>query len=590
MGKIIWPTCLMALLLFCVSPVSGATNDVNIIWSTFQGNAAHNGYVPVSLDLNGFKHKWDKAFDSRLPLNPIVAADGRVFVTIDVLYNNVTALFVLDSENGSTLWSNDFGLVYTVNPPSYAAGKVFVQTVKEFDLGDWPSYLRAFDAADGTKVFENYFEAQWEGYFAPTVYADTVYFTGGAYGGLYASNASDGSGERFNDQLPQYDEWTPAADAQYVYAYVGGYLYALDPKDVGVIAFSIYDPGFVPDGSSMQLAPVIGNQKKVFVIQGGRLLSFDLEKGEIDQIGNANSYFTGQPSIANGMIYAIDNGNLSVWDESTGDFLWSLQGFAETLTGSMIVTDTHVFATTDMATYAIDLSSREAVFVHEAAGHIALGNDSLYIATKSGSLSAITLALVQDSAEPLSDNEPPVAVAGPDLIVRDEIRLDGSQSFDPDGAIISFEWEIRPRQNEETDLVLKTGAPVVEFLEGATPQAPELAPGFYDVTLTVTDEFGNTGKDTLLLAVAKKCELEPHSNAFLNVKRFRIKKFKRWNWTTASMLATIELPSGVENFDRQWIDSEIFIKLKFADRNDLVFSQKNKLKVKNHRRSLYIYK
>ena len=155
---------------------------------------------------------------------------------------------------------------------------------------------------------------------------------------------------------------------------------------------------------------------------------------------------------------------------------------------------------------------------------------------------------------------------------------------------MSYNWELKPRENEGTDLTLKTYAPTVEFLEGATPEVPDLAPGFYDVILTVTDDFGNSAKDTMLLAVAEKCDTAPHPNAFLDVKRFKIKKYKRWNRTTASMLATIELPPGMERSAGKWIDSEITIKLTFPDRDDLVLFQKNQLKVKNYKRRLYIYK
>ena len=37
--------------------------------------------------------------------------------------------------------------------------------------------------------------------------------------------------------LAQYDEWTPAVDANYAYAFVGGILSALDKKTGAVVYF-----------------------------------------------------------------------------------------------------------------------------------------------------------------------------------------------------------------------------------------------------------------------------------------------------------------------------------------------------------------
>jgi hypothetical protein len=236
------------------------------------------------------------------------------------------------------------------------------------------------------------------------------------------------------------------------------------------------------------------------------------------------------------------------------------------------------------------LESQKATFLHDTGGHLTLGNDSLYIASSDGTLSAITIAIASDSTDPPSDNELPVAIAGPDQVARDEINLDGSQSFDPDGAIVSYDWELRPRENGGVNATLKTYSQTAEFLEGATPEVPDMAPGFYDVILTVTDDFGNSAKDTLLLAVAEKCDTPPQPDALLDVKRFKIRKYKRWNWTTASLFATIELPPRLDDFHGKWINSEITIKLKFPNGKDLLLYDTNELKVKNYKRRLHIYK
>lgn len=84
----------------------------------------------------------------------------------------------------------------------------------------------------------------------------------------------------------------------------------------------------------------------------------------------------------------------------------------------------------------------------------------------------------------------PIAQAGPDQIVFDEISLDGNQSSDPDGQIISYEWVLSHRENSSYS----------RTANGVSPTISNLESGFYDVALTVTDNEGLSGTDTMLLA------------------------------------------------------------------------------------------
>ena len=98
-------------------------------------------------------------------------------------------------------------------------------------------------------------------------------------------------------------------------------------------------------------------------------------------------------------------------------------------------------------------------------------------------------------SDPLGDQSPS-SNAGPDQMVFDEITLDGSMSEDPDGEIVSYQWQIQHRENSTYD----------HTATGETPTVTNLEPGFYDVTLTVTDNDGLTDSDTMLLGAAGLCE------------------------------------------------------------------------------------
>lgn len=88
----------------------------------------------------------------------------------------------------------------------------------------------------------------------------------------------------------------------------------------------------------------------------------------------------------------------------------------------------------------------------------------------------------------------PVANAGPDTIVYNQVSFDGSQSYDPDGSILIYNWDLKYRDDSTYNIIAN----------GANPIISNLQSGFYDVTLTVTDDDGLTGTDSMVLAVAKK--------------------------------------------------------------------------------------
>jgi outer membrane protein assembly factor BamB len=400
-------------------------------WSTYQGNAAHTGYVPVFLDTANFKEAWVWPDDGTelVPLNPVAAGDGKVFVTT-AWESGANVLIALDSAGPVELWRYDFGEIDSVNPPAYANGTVYIQS----GVGD-DSNLWAFDAEAkpvDKEPISSYLNQSFL-FYAPTVYEEQVdnevkvgVYMGGSYldkgesymrwyGGVYGfSFGGVDEKELWHKPLPPYEQWTPAVNKDYVITYTGPYDYfiAFDSLNVfnrktGEFEFSIPDPNFVWkefDQFSMDLAPVLGSLNNIIVINGGRLISFDLAKQKIGweipkKEGDLGS-FSGQPSLANGIIYAVSEGYLYALDESDGSpiegwLTWQppLEGesIVESIVTPMIVTDNLIFVSTASKTYAVDLESQTAVWSYDAGGHLALSDDGiLYIATTEGELHAIS--------------------------------------------------------------------------------------------------------------------------------------------------------------------------------------------------------
>lgn len=85
-------------------------------------------------------------------------------------------------------------------------------------------------------------------------------------------------------------------------------------------------------------------------------------------------------------------------------------------------------------------------------------------------------------------NNPPAADAGADQngYLGTQFSFDGSESSDPDGTIVSYDWDFGDG---------------TQHASGATPSHTYANHGQYTVTLKVTDDDGATGTDTLKVTV-----------------------------------------------------------------------------------------
>jgi hypothetical protein len=89
-------------------------------------------------------------------------------------------------------------------------------------------------------------------------------------------------------------------------------------------------------------------------------------------------------------------------------------------------------------------------------------------------------------------NQSPIANAGTNQVAYNSVILDGTLSSDSDGAVSSYHWMLRHRDNSSYDRIFS----------GATLTVSDLAAGFYDVSLTVTDNYGLLSNSAnILLAV-----------------------------------------------------------------------------------------
>src|SRR5690242_11308763 len=119
-----WLKLWLALAFAGTAGWTGSAADVS--WPMFQGNAAHTGYVPVTVSPTNFVLLWQKTIDAGISLNPVTEGEGKVFVT-EYGYFSKVGLYVLNETNGNVLWSVDYSGVFSLNPPSYGYGNVYVE-------------------------------------------------------------------------------------------------------------------------------------------------------------------------------------------------------------------------------------------------------------------------------------------------------------------------------------------------------------------------------------------------------------------------------------------------------------------------------
>ena len=353
-------------------------------WTTYQGNARHTGYNPVMADTRVFGELWTKTV-STAALNPVTAGDGKVFVTTNS-YFGIQQARALDARTGSELWMRDFGNISAVNPPAFANGAVYLQTGGHAD-----SFLWALDATTGSVRFQSAFGNQWSRYFAPTIVGATVYMAGGYYGGMYAFSATEGVQRSFTS-LNQYDQFTPAVNGGFVYAYTGLYTPKLTVADAttGLVAYEIADPGFVWDGWSMNSAPTLGGASNLLATNGGRLISFNLQARTIGY--QLSPGFRGQPTVANGVVYVANGAQVQARAEGDGSLQWAWAPPEGQPAGPMIATKNLLLVSTAANTYAVDLTTHAQVWSYPAGGHLTLSAQGiLFIAQSTGKLTAVSM-------------------------------------------------------------------------------------------------------------------------------------------------------------------------------------------------------
>jgi len=379
-------------------PALAAWNGV-ADWNMFQGNAAHTGFVPATLDPNFFSTRWTGGPTlNNTPNNyngayawTLTTDGGQLYLAFG------TTLYALKELDASQVWSYHSTLQYaSVNSPAASNGIVYMASGQQSS-----TYLFGFNETDGSIVFQSPMSSQWEHYFAPTIGPVGVYTNAGTYGGLYGFDYS--GNQLFFDNMSQTSQWTPAVDGAHVYSWTGNLTLA-DPL-TGAVQATIQDPTFqnyeyIIDGSA-----VLGSSGSVFAanyanayINGGglgnTLTNFNVNTQSVTwQLTGDYGY---NPAYDSGVLYAPNNlpFRLEARSETDGALLWSWtppQAGDNTFDSEALLTSNMIFVSTNLATYGIDRITHQLVFSYPFAGRLALSKNGILYIQGTGPIVAINV-------------------------------------------------------------------------------------------------------------------------------------------------------------------------------------------------------
>jgi hypothetical protein len=366
--------------LTALAPIAGLSP-----WSTYNGNATQNAYLPVSLDPARFSRRWNTTIAAAETGAP-VADGGRVFVS-RADSNGQWTLTATSEAHGEVLWRYDLGPQTGAAAVAAGNGRVFV-----FSTGGTGGVLWTLDQASGRLLGKTNRVGSSEYRRAPTVVDDAVYL--GETAGMSRIDAATGLVQWENRNLRwSSGYWTPAVDGGLAYTVQSNQLYALNTND-GSIAFNVEDAQLAWNDTAAKTVTV--NGRLGIVKSRDRLVAYDLQTRTRKWV--AETFTQGQPVLAGDTVYSLGESGLVLEARAadTGVLQWKSGWlFANTNLasgGHLIVTSNLAFVSSAQGTMAVDLATHKIVWSYPFGGELAISDRGvLYITPSSGTLAAINL-------------------------------------------------------------------------------------------------------------------------------------------------------------------------------------------------------
>ncbi|HLW78806.1 MAG TPA: PQQ-binding-like beta-propeller repeat protein, partial [Terriglobia bacterium] len=292
-----------------------------------------------------------------------------------------THLWAMSPDDGHTIWSQAIGKGVNLGQATVDSGRVYVA-----ESNSGTTYMYAFDSSTGALVWSEPFMSQFDDYWAPLVLNGHIYFDGGYAGGLYGLALADGHQLFFNNQLGQFDQWSPLSLGGNVYSFVGGKLRAHDPQS-GSVAATATIGGTFPF-YSMETAPV-SDGTRIYVVAPPSLYAVD--PATMTVVWAATGAYSGMAAVSGGVVFAVSGGQLVANDAATGAGRWTFPADAA-LSYPPVIAGGWVYAASNAHVYAVDVTTGQATWAGGPGGWLSIAKGALYVAQANGTLSAYALS------------------------------------------------------------------------------------------------------------------------------------------------------------------------------------------------------
>jgi outer membrane protein assembly factor BamB len=392
-----------AVNLTPLAPLAGAG-----AWGTYQGNAAHTGYVDSQVQPAQFSRRWAVALEAGS-----LAVDGGRVVTAPPS-NRSGAIVTLAEHDGAELWR--YGGQEFYSGAGVGGGQVWFMNRPYTDFAG--TFLRSLDLASGAPgPWRELSQFNQSPRYAPVVDGGAVFIASDRANTIARHRASDAAEQwRALFDYPYAQpalRWTPAlADGRAV-MFDYQTLWIADAA-TGALQGSIAGPNSRNGQSGTWEvfgAPVLGPGARAYVsayysgngtaYDSGRLAAFDLANRSL--LWHTGTTVRSNPVLVGNVLYVqVTGGALQAHDAATGALLWRWDAPLPPTSGGsnppppppppsasgsggpdrpLVVVGNIAFVGLDDTTHAVNLTTRQSVWQYAASGPMAVSaNGVLYIA------------------------------------------------------------------------------------------------------------------------------------------------------------------------------------------------------------------
>lgn len=422
-------------------------------WPMLGRDAQHSGYFPGIVGSQAPTLAWTASFPAGTwAVNQIkgtAVVGGRVITSIDYHAYDQIRVACFHAANGQLSWERLLN-AGDISSPTIGYGMVYVQRANSAS----DSQLIALDLANGAQRWSRSYIDQWSADWAPTVADGHLWMQGGDSGGMYGYDAITGA-ERFFNDLPSFDDWTPAYQAGRLFTWMQGTVRRHDFQYGAVQQQREFKKTTAINGW-MQTMPVLAGDR-LLLRDEERLIACDPADLSVRWLALPQTMsWTLSPVVHDGVVYAPRTTGIGILDLVSGRPLGNVELPSRPKWGPIVTDDVVIVGCEAGETRVIDRASLTTRFVIPYAGPLALADHALYITDGVINLAAPSVRRFSfPIAQPV--NIPPVALADAATTAEDTVLTITAASLlandsDADGNPLTVRVTIPPANGTLTSI------------------------------------------------------------------------------------------------------------------------------------------